>query len=52
MAGQVGYTWAPNYKGQIHEFRIHDGALSAEKIKTSFEFGLTNFPTTNKEFHY
>ncbi len=42
--GKSIYAWAPNYKGKVHEFRIHDNALTAEKVKKSFDFGSEELP--------
>ena len=42
--GKSVYTWAPYYKGRILEFRIHENALMAAKVKTSYDFGPDELP--------
>ncbi|MBT5690976.1 MAG: hypothetical protein HOI65_07675 [Opitutae bacterium] len=42
--GKSIYSWAPNYKGQVTEFRIHDTALTTAKVGTSFSFGPDELP--------
>ncbi|MDE0821051.1 MAG: LamG domain-containing protein, partial [Opitutales bacterium] len=42
--GKSIYSWAPNYKGKITEFRIHDTALTTAKVGTSLSFGPDELP--------